>query len=227
MLLARSPEERLKMGCSMGATARILVRASVLAHDPQASPTAVRRALFLRFYGHEFPTVEQEKILMRLGQDEPSPARSTKLVPVNWDDLEMALTSDPGEWTCYLDLETGEVRMAPIDGLEEDAEGLSEDEIDDGLNAGRLIHVEPLGSRVEYQWMAEFSGTVRHARLRGKLEVALDGRGPFRRFKNALLDFPAERERWFAFRDQRLRAAAREWLEEVGLEPTTVPPASR
>jgi len=146
---------------------------------------------------------------------------------VNWDDLEMALTSDPGEWTCYLDLETGEVRMAPIGGLEEDAEGLSEDEIDDALNAGRLIHVEPLGSRVEYQWMAEFSGTVRHARLRGKLEVALDGRGAFRRFKNALLDFPAERERWFAFRDQRLRAAAREWLEEVGLEPTTVPPASR
>ena len=71
MLLARSPEERLKMGCSMGATARILVRASVLAHDPQASPTAVRRALFLHFYGHEFPAVEQEKILMRLGQDEP------------------------------------------------------------------------------------------------------------------------------------------------------------
>jgi Uncharacterised protein family (UPF0158) len=227
MLLARSPEERLKMGCSMSATARILVRASVLAHDPHASPAAVRRALFLRFYGHEFPTVEQERILMRLGDDEPRPARSTKLVPVNWGDLEMALTSDPGEWTCYLDLETGEVRMVPMGGLEEDADGLPEDEIDDGLNAGRLVHVEPLGSRVEYQWMAEFAGTVRHARLRDRLEVALDGRGAFRRFKNVLLDFPAERERWFAFRDQRLHAEAREWLEEVGLEPTTVPPASR
>jgi hypothetical protein len=30
------------------------VRASVLAHDPHASPAALRRALFLRFYGHEF-----------------------------------------------------------------------------------------------------------------------------------------------------------------------------
>jgi hypothetical protein len=79
MLLGRSPEERLKMGCSMGATARILVRASVLAQDPHASPAAVRRALFLRFYGHEFQAVERERILARLGQDEP--AGSTKRVP--------------------------------------------------------------------------------------------------------------------------------------------------
>src|SRR2546426_11364289 len=51
MLLARSPEERLTMGCSMSATARALVRASVLAQDPHASSAALRRALFLRFYG--------------------------------------------------------------------------------------------------------------------------------------------------------------------------------
>jgi len=225
MLLGRSPEERLKMGCSMGATARVLVRASVLARDPHASPAAVRRALFLRFYGHEFDAVEQKRILERLGQDEPRPAGSTKRVPVDWDDLEMALTSNRGEWTCYLDLETGEVRMVPMDRLDDDE--LSEDEIDAGLDAGRLIHVEPLGSEVEYRWMEEFAGTVRNVRLRDRLEVALDGRGAFRRFKNVLLDFPAERERWFAFRDERLHAAAREWLGELGIEPTTVPPASR
>jgi len=227
MLLERSPEERLKMGCSMGATARMLVRASVLAQDPHASPAAVRRALFLCFYGHEFQAVEQEKILVRLGLDEPRPAGSTKRVPVNWDDLEMALTSKQGEWTCYLDLETGEVWMVPMDRLEDDDDGPSEDEIDAGLHAGSLIHVEPLGSKVEYRWMAEFTGTVRDAQLRDRLEVALDGRGAFRRFKNVLLEFPAERERWFAFRDQRLHAAAREWLAELRIEPTTAPPASR
>ena len=75
--------------------------------------------------------------------------------------------------------------------------------------------------------MAEFTGTVRDAQLRDRLEVALDGRGAFRRFKNVLLEFPAERERWFAFRDQRLHAAAREWLAELRIEPTTAPPASR
>ena len=227
MLLGRSPEERLKMGCSMGATARSLVRASVLAQDPYASPAAVRRALFLRFYGHEFQAVERERILMRLSQAEPRPAGSTKRAPVNWDDLEMALTSNHGEWTCYLDLESGEVRMVSMDRLDDDDDGPSDGEIDAGLSAGRLIHVEPLGSKVEYRWMAEFTGMVRDVRLRDRLEVALDGRGAFRRFKNVLLDCPAERERWFAFRDQRLHAAAREWLEEMGIQPTTAPPASR
>ena len=69
MLLARSGEERLKMGCSMSATARALIRASVLAKDPQASPGTVRRALFLRLYGHEFDAEAREKILARLGRD--------------------------------------------------------------------------------------------------------------------------------------------------------------
>jgi hypothetical protein len=227
MLLARSPEQRLKMGCSMGATARALVRASVLAQHPHASPAALRRALFLRFYGHEFHAAERERILASLERNEPAHRASPRRAPVNWDDLETALTSNDAEWTCYLDLKTGEVRMVPMDRLDDDDAGLPEDEIDAGLDARRLIHVEPLGSRVEYRWMEEFSGTVGDARLRDRLEVALDGRGAFRRFKNVLLDDPSERERWFGFRDERLHAAAREWLAEHDLEATTAPPGRR
>ena len=66
MLLQRSGEERLKMGCSMHATAQALVRASVLQKDPLASPAAIRRELFLRFYGHEFDPETREKILLAL-----------------------------------------------------------------------------------------------------------------------------------------------------------------
>jgi hypothetical protein len=68
MLLERSGEERLKMGCSMYATARALVVASVLAADPAASPAAVRRAIFLRFYGHDFDARARERVLARLGE---------------------------------------------------------------------------------------------------------------------------------------------------------------
>ena len=225
MLLARSPEERLKMGCSMGATARALVRASVLAQDPHAPPAALRRALFLRFYGHEFDEAERERILAWLGQDEPRPAASPRRVPVDWAALETALTSNPGEWTCHLDVRSGEVQMVPVDRLGEGDDWPSEEQIDMGLEAGHLIHIEPLGSRVEYGWMAEFVATVDDARLRDGLEVALDGRGAFRRFKNVLFDDPAERERWFAFRGERLRAAAREWLDDLGIDPAA-PPAS-
>ena len=54
MLLKRSGVERVKMGCSMHATAQTLVRASILQADPAASPAALRKALFLRFYGQDF-----------------------------------------------------------------------------------------------------------------------------------------------------------------------------
>jgi hypothetical protein len=63
MLMERSGEERLKMGCSMHATARALVEASIREQDPQATPEAIRKSLFLRFYGHEFDTDSRAKIL--------------------------------------------------------------------------------------------------------------------------------------------------------------------
>ncbi len=66
LLLQRSAEERLRMGCSMHATAQAMVRASVLEKDPLASPAALRRALFLRFYGHEFDVEARTKILRAL-----------------------------------------------------------------------------------------------------------------------------------------------------------------
>jgi hypothetical protein len=66
MLLARSGEERLKMAGSMYETARALVIASILASDPSTSPAALRQALFLRFYGHEFDAGTRERILARL-----------------------------------------------------------------------------------------------------------------------------------------------------------------
>lgn len=63
MLMERTGEERLIMGCAMRDTARAIVEASILAADPQATPQAVRKGLFLRFYGHEFDARVREKIL--------------------------------------------------------------------------------------------------------------------------------------------------------------------
>lgn len=66
MLLARSGEERLIMACGMYETARRLVLASLLAEDPGASPAALRRGLFLRFYGTDFSPEEASRILAAL-----------------------------------------------------------------------------------------------------------------------------------------------------------------
>ena len=63
MLMQRSGEERLKMGCAMRETARAFVEASIREQDPQATPEVVRKGFFLRFYGHEFNADSREKIL--------------------------------------------------------------------------------------------------------------------------------------------------------------------
>jgi hypothetical protein len=63
MLMQRSGEERLKMGCEMRDTARALVEASIREQDPQATPETIRKGLFLRFYRHEFDAESRAKIL--------------------------------------------------------------------------------------------------------------------------------------------------------------------
>jgi hypothetical protein len=208
----------------MFATARALVVASVREKEPSASPARVREGLFLRFYGGDFAADERERIAAWLRRDDEERAMAPRKVPVDWDDLEMALTANPSDWTCYLDVRSGEVQMVSIDRPGDGDEWPSEEKLGAGPAEEHLIPIEPLGSSVEYGWMAEFASSVGDTQLRDRLEVALDGRGAFRRFKNVLLDHPAERERWFTFRNERLRETAWRWLAEHDIKPTTAPP---
>jgi hypothetical protein len=69
MLLKRSGEERLKMGCSMHAMAQALVRASAQAVDPPASTSSLKKILFLRFYGQDFENAARKRILRALARN--------------------------------------------------------------------------------------------------------------------------------------------------------------
>ncbi len=227
MLLDRSRADRLKMGCSMFATARAFVLASARRADPTVSPAALRRALFLRVYGSDFDAVERARIAARLEAEASEPDRSRLRVPVDWDLLEAALTSNAGECACYLDVRTGEVLMIPADHFDDDGDWPSQDEIEAGRASGRLLRVEPLGSDLEYGWMAAFASSVGDRRLRDRLEAALHGHGVFRRFKRVVQEHPEARQRWLAFCQDRLHQAARDWLAEHEIEATTAPRASR
>jgi Uncharacterised protein family (UPF0158) len=67
--------------------------------------------------------------------------------------------------------------------------------------------------------MQDFIETVQNAHFRELLEVSIQGRGAFRRFKDTVGRDPAELQRWFACRNQRLEERAREWLADEGFEP--------
>jgi hypothetical protein len=66
MLLKRSRAERLKMGFSMLAMARSLVRSAALEARPSLTAAALRKLLFLRFYGQDFGPAARRRILRAL-----------------------------------------------------------------------------------------------------------------------------------------------------------------
>ena len=53
LLLKKSNEERLIMGCSMFGTAKEIVKSSILNENPNISKEKLRIEIFIRFYGNE------------------------------------------------------------------------------------------------------------------------------------------------------------------------------
>jgi hypothetical protein len=67
--------------------------------------------------------------------------------------------------------------------------------------------------------MERFIVTVPEPRLQDELWRAIEGRGAFRRFKDVLLSYPSERERWFSFSDRCIHDRMVDWLRFEGIEP--------
>lgn len=66
MLMAKSGEERVRMACSMHATAKAIALASLRASHPKASAAELRGLLFLRFYRGDFSAEQRRQIYEHL-----------------------------------------------------------------------------------------------------------------------------------------------------------------
>jgi len=55
------------MGCSMHTAAKAMARASILTANPTATQSEIRKALFLRFYEHDFDAATRARILRGIG----------------------------------------------------------------------------------------------------------------------------------------------------------------
>src|SRR5258705_5402448 len=71
--------------------------------------------------------------------------------------------------------------------------------------------------------MERYIPMVEDPDLQGKLGQAIDGKGAFRRFKDVLMAYGPERERWFSFRSERLRIFMEAWLNAHALNPVARP----
>lgn len=137
-------------------------------------------------------------------------------VPVDWEALEDAFENNAPEVHSYLHLQTGEV-LRIVDGV-------ADPQMHARIAAdATYLRIDPVSSREQYRWMERYIPMVDDVELRAKLAVSIDGKGAFRRFKDVLMSYGAERERWFAFRSERLRIFMEAWLNAHALRAVPRP----
>jgi hypothetical protein len=127
-------------------------------------------------------------------------------------ELCSAMEDSSEQHTYYLDLETGKLLFISDYTDDEETEKLK-GKIDEDFDRYELLpKAEPYES---YGDMEDFIATVKDEHLAELLSTAISGRGAFRRFKDVLEQYPEEREKWFCFKDDKLKQRALEWLEDV------------
>lgn len=66
LMMLKSNEQRLLMGCSMYDTAKQIVRSAVRNGQPEITDAEMKEEIFLRFYGPEFSQADRAKLLSAL-----------------------------------------------------------------------------------------------------------------------------------------------------------------
>ncbi len=125
----------------------------------------------------------------------------------------------------YLDLRNGEVLtiVGSIGDEEVEREALDEVARDNRMLAER-VRAEPdcyepvpsIRPEAGFRWMQEFAASVSDTRLRNRLQKVLRDCEDdcFEAFRRAIARAPEfERERWFAFRNERIAEFVDAWLE--------------
>ena len=140
------------------------------------------------------------------------PVPLLRALPVDLEELAGVLEGDRATGGGRIDLPAGDVWGQPaVEYAQETAD------IDD--DGQRWLRVECEGSRAGYRDMELFIAAVEDIDQVSQLDVAIGGRGAFRRFKDQLSRWPELLERWYAFSQDRQRGRARAWLAAKGYAP--------
>ncbi|MCH7556945.1 MAG: hypothetical protein IIB56_05740 [Planctomycetes bacterium] len=69
LMMSKTGEQRLLMGCSMYDTAKKIVRSAIYNSRPGITETEMKKEIFLIFYGQEFSQAERDKFFSALASD--------------------------------------------------------------------------------------------------------------------------------------------------------------
>jgi Uncharacterised protein family (UPF0158) len=124
--------------------------------------------------------------------------------------------ADPNpEIVPFLDTHLGEVHKI---GRQASAADLARFKQASERDPDRFLRIPRTTAEESRADMVAFMATVKDKKLQERLQLALRGGGGLRDYQDKLLAVPAERERWFTFRDGRVAVRLREWLRQSGLE---------
>jgi hypothetical protein len=135
-------------------------------------------------------------------------------LPIDLEDLAMAMEDHSGAFDHFLDTESGEVVLRPLyDSFD------AEPENELGFDDPRYEAVPQIASREGYRLMEDFVDTVEDATLRRLLDLALEGRGLAAWIYTALIHLMVRRlevppsgyhvtTRWIALCGNAFRTAA-------------------
>jgi hypothetical protein len=85
-------------------------------------------------------------------------------------------------------------------------------------NTDRYVNIPEKPTYESYNMMVDFVEKVEDELLREKLNIALDGKGAFRRFKRVLSGYPDYEKKWFTFKDKKIEEEIIEWLASIGIK---------
>jgi len=66
LMMSKTGQQRLRMGCSMYDTAKEIVRSAIYNSRPEITDEEMKKEIFLRFYGKEFSRADKEQFLSAL-----------------------------------------------------------------------------------------------------------------------------------------------------------------
>ncbi len=69
----------------------------------------------------------------------------------------------------------------------------------------------------EYSMLEEFIETIEDPRIYNQLQIAINGKGAFRRFKDTCKNFNIEKN-WYSFRDEKYKNIAIEWCNDNNID---------
>jgi hypothetical protein len=160
-------------------------------------------------------------------------------------DFELAFGLNSYEIKAYLDTETGAVilvedhiarqlkKLFVDEDSTENIESLVQAQTDlSDVDRQQLLDAAKIEGDVDHRYrmipkqdssdgyrdMQEYIWSLEDEHLRELLEVAIQGSGAFRRFKDVLYRYTEAQEKWFKFRDEREQQRMIDWLESEGIE---------